>query len=53
MIDKKTIKEVSKKTNMSEEKIKKILDEVSKPPLTNIHCCFDDKLGVGPSDKTT
>ena len=53
MIDKKEIQEISKKTNMSEEKVEKILEEVSKPSLTNTHCSFDDELGVGPSDKAS
>ena len=49
------IQEISKKINMSEEKVEKILketlDAISKPSLTNTHCSFDDELGVGPSDK--
>ena len=51
MIDKRKVLAISKKLNMSEEKIEKILDDVSKPSLTNSHCSFDDELGVGPSDK--
>ena len=48
MINKKEIQEISKKINMPEEKI---LEDVSKPSLTNTHCSFDDELGVGSSDK--
>ena len=51
MISKKEIQDLSKKINMSEEKIKEILDEVCKPSLTNTQCCFDDEFGVGPSDE--
>lgn len=51
MINKKDIQEISRKTNMPEEKVEKILEEISKPSLTNTHCSFDDELGVGPSDK--
>ena len=51
MASKKEIQEISKKLNMPEEKIERILDDVSKPSLTNSHCSFDDELGVGPSDK--
>ena len=55
MTSKKDIQEISKKLNMPEEKVEKMLretlDAVSKPSLTNTHCSFDDKLGVGPSDK--
>lgn len=53
MVGKKEIQEISKKLNMPEEKIEKILDDVSKPSLTNSHCSFDDVLGVGPSDKSS
>ena len=53
MINKKDIQEISRKTNMPEEKVEKILEEVSKPSLTNTHCNFDDELGVGPSDKSS
>lgn len=55
MISKKEIQKLSKKTNMPEEKVEKMLkeifDAISKPSLTNTSCSFDDKLGVGPSDK--
>lgn len=47
----KNIKEISKKVNLSEEEIKKILEEVTKPLLTNTCCGFDSKFGVGSSDK--
>ena len=53
MMSKKEIQEMSKKINMPEEKIKKILNDVSKPSLTNTHCSFDDESGVGPSDKAS
>ena len=53
MVNKKDIQEISRKTNLDEEKIEKILEEVSKPSLTNTHCSFDDELGVGPSDKSS
>ena len=53
MINKKEIQEISKKINMPEEKVEKILEEVSKPSLTNTHCNFDDESGVGPSDKAS
>ena len=49
-LSKKNIQEISKKINMPEEKVEKILEEVSKPSLTNTHCTFDDNLGVGHSD---
>lgn len=52
-LSKKNIQEISRKINMPEEKIEKILNDISKPSLTNTHCSFDDELGVGPSDKTT
>ena len=50
-LSKKNIHELSRKIDMPAEKIEKILDAVSKPSLTNTHCSFDEKLGVGPSDK--
>lgn len=53
MINKKEIHEISKKINMPEENVEKILEEVSKPSLTNTHCTFDDESGVGPSDKAS
>ena len=39
-----------KKTNISEERIEKILDEVSKPLLQNIDC-LHYKIGVGSSEE--
>lgn len=55
MMSKKEIQEISKKVNMSEEEVEKILketfDAISKPSLTNTHCSFDDEIGVGSSDK--
>lgn len=51
MINKKDIRGISRKTNMSEEKVEKTLEEVSKPSLTNTHCSSDDELGVGHSDR--
>jgi len=57
MINKKEIKEISKKINLSEKevekRIKETLKSISKPSLTNI--CYPDfeDIGVGPSDKTT
>lgn len=54
MIDKKDIQEISRKTNLSKKEVEKrikMLEEISKPSLTNTHCNFDDELGVGPSDK--
>ena len=53
MNKKERLKELSNKLHLSDDKVKKILDEISKPSLTNIDCSFDGKLGVGPSDKTT
>ena len=53
MINKKDIHGISKKINIPEEELKKILDDVSKPTLTNTHCSFDDESGVGPSDKAS
>lgn len=51
------IREISKKLNMSEEEVEKLLketfDAITKPLLTNTHCNFDDKLGVGSSDRTS
>ena len=44
------IKEMSKKINLSGKKLKRILDEVSKPSLVDTHCSFDDKIGIPPSD---
>lgn len=55
MVNKKEIRKLSKKANMSEEEVEKrlkeISDAISKPSLTNTHCHFDDELGVGPSDQ--
>lgn len=53
MVSKEEIREISRKINMPEEKIEKILEDVSKPSLTNTHCTFDDELGVSPSDKSS
>ena len=50
-LSKKNIHELSRKIDMPEEKVEKILEEVSKPSLTNTHCSFDDESGVGPSYK--
>ena len=50
MIDKKKIMEISKKTKISEERVEKILDEVSKPLLQNIDCPHY-KIGVGSSEE--
>ena len=52
MINKKDIREISKKINMQEEELEKILDNISKPSLTNTHCTFDDESGIGPSDRS-
>ena len=52
-LSKKNIRKISRKINMPEEKIEKILNDVSKPSLTNTHCTFDDESGVGPSDKAS
>ena len=49
-MNKKEIKEISKKTNISEEEIEKILISVTKPSLDNIDCPHY-KFGVGSSDK--
>lgn len=55
MISKKEIKKISKKINMKEEEVERILketfDTISKPSLDNTHCNFNDKIGVGSSDK--
>lgn len=53
MTSKKEIQEIINRLDMPEEEIKKILDDVSKPSLTNTHCTFNNELGVGPSDKAT
>lgn len=54
MINKKEIQEISKKINMPEEKVEKMLketlDAVSKPSLNNIDCPHYE-IGVGSSDK--
>ena len=50
-LSKKNIQEISRKMDMPAEKIEKILNDVSKPSLTNTHCTFDDESGVGPSDR--
>ena len=55
MVSKKDIQEISKKLNMPEEKVEKMLKEtleaISKPPLDNIHCPQHYEIGVGSSDK--
>jgi len=50
MINKKEIQEISKKLNMSEKKVEKILEDISKPSLDNIDCPHCE-IGVGSSDK--
>lgn len=45
MVNANDINEVSKKVNLPERKLKKILDEVSKPSLVDTHCSFDDEIG--------
>lgn len=44
------IKGMSKKVNLPEKKLKKVLDAVTKPSLVDTHCSFDDGIGIGPSD---
>ena len=57
MINKKKIREISMKTNLSEKevekRIKETLKSISKPSLTNICYPGFEDIGVGPSDKTT
>jgi len=50
MIGKKKIVEISKKTKISEERVEKILDAVSKPLLQNIDCPHY-KIGIGSSEE--
>ena len=55
MINKKEIQEISRKINMPEEKVEKMLketfDTITKPPLDNIDCPQHYEIGVGSSDK--
>ncbi len=53
MVSKKEIQELKSKIAIPKEVVEQILKDITKPTLSNIHCNFDDEVGVGSSDKAT
>lgn len=53
MASKKEIQEIKSKIVLPKEVVEQILNNITKPTLSNIHCRFDDEMGVGTSDKST
>ena len=54
MMGKREVQAISKKLDISEKKVEKMLketfDAISEPPLDNIDCPHHE-IGIGPSDK--
>lgn len=52
MITKEEIRKLSKQLDIPEQKLEKILVEITQASLENVHCSFDNPSGLGPSDKS-